>query len=186
MKGRFDRFNCNFVRVFEKLKNYSVFVLIFSSLFFSGCDLFGLFNNSRVQAVSGAIQIGSGLTEIKPPEPLRSVSRIHNISVRTDAVETFDENDKTNQTIKFKNGESGRVEAVLYDEQGNGYELSLAGIGGAGNGFYLGRRLPPRNTDEPPRKEPDFPFDKTYVKLKIRSSVPFESEKIEWIAETQK
>lgn len=148
--------------------------------------MFEMFKNSGVQKVSGSVQIGSEWTEIKPPEPLKSSARIHKISVRTGAVETFDETDKTGQTIKFKNGESGRVESVLFDEQGNGYELSLAGIGGAGDGFYLGRNLPPRNPDEPPRKEPDFPYDKTYVRLKIRSNVPFQSEKIEWIAETQK
>jgi hypothetical protein len=174
------------VNVFEKLKNYSFFGLIFSSLVLGGCDLFGLFKDSRVQKVSDAVQISREWTEIKPSEPLKSVSRIHKISVRTGAVETFDESDKTAQTIKFKNGESGRVEAVLFDDEGNEYKLGLAGIGGAGGGFYFGRKLPPRNLDEPPDKESDFPFEKTYTKLKIRSSVPFQSEKIEWIAETQK
>lgn len=142
--------------------------------------------NSKAQPISGAVQIGNEWIEIKPPEPLKSVSRIHKVSFRTDAVETFDETDKTNRTMKFKNGQSGQVEAVLFDEHGNGYELSLAGIGGEGNGFYLGRFLPPRNPNEPPSEKPDFPYDKTYTKLKIRSDVPFQSEKIEWIAEIQK
>lgn len=165
-----------------------LFVLILSCVLFSGCDLLKewLIGNSKAQPVSGAIQIGNEWREIIPPEPLKSVSLIHKVSVRTDTVETFDETDKTNRTIKFKNGQSGRVEAVLFDEQGSEYELRLAGIGGEGGGFYLGRDVPPRNSNKPPDREPDFPFDKKYTKLKIRSSVPFQSKKIEWISEVQK
>ncbi len=163
-------------------------ILIFSCLVFGSCNLYRelMIKTSKAQKISDAVQIGNDWTEIRSSETLRSLAQIHKISVRTDVVETFDEKDPTNQTLKFKTGASGKIEAVLYDEQGNEYQLRVTGIGGDSGGFYLGRERAPRKPNEPPDQEPHFPLDKLYTKLKIRSNVPFEIQKMEWITEIQK
>jgi hypothetical protein len=163
-------------------------VLILLCLMLAGCGLIKELTimNSDAQIISGSVKIDGEWREITPPAPLKSQVPVHKISIRTKEVATFDTDDGTGRTLKFKDGRSGKVEAILYDNDGNGYELKLAGIGGEGGGFYLGINRPPRQPGSPPDKEPDFPYNQSYTKLKIRSEISFQCEKIEWIAEIQK
>lgn len=155
------------------------------TLFSNGCGLFGELKAvlSAPQKISEEKEINKKWTEIIPPEPLRSTVKRHAVAVRTDAVAGFDETDKTAQTLKFKDGESGRVEAVLYDDKDHKYVLSIVAVGGKDGGFYLGKKHDPGDRNS---KEPDFPSDRTYQKLEIRSDVAFRAKKIEWTAEVQK
>lgn len=129
------------------------------------------------------LRIGGEWREIIPPRPLRATERIHAISIKTPDVEGRNRRDKSGQSLEFTNGRTGRVEAVLYDDRGEAHRLQLVGTG---NGFDLGVLDRPAENGSPARRPPDFPLDRTYRRLKIRSDVPFYAEKIVWTAEIQK
>lgn len=163
-----------------------LFIVVFVTMFISGgCSLFGELGAivSSPKEVSGAIEIGNEWKEITPPETLRSTVKIHKFSVQTDDVKGYDTSDKNAQTLEFENGKSGKVEAILYDDKGNEYNLGIVGVGGKNGGFYLGKVHEPDKRD---LKEPDFPKDRVYKKLKMRSDVTFQVKKIEWLSEVQK
>lgn len=139
------------------------------------------FFGSQPQIISESIEIGTEWKEIVPATPLRSTSLHQNISLKMpDSIwreATWDETDPKRQTLKYQDGKSGKIEAILFDDKGVSYELQINGKGG---GFELGRPVKARNPNEPPSNEPDFPKDRTYIKLKIRSDIPLKLDKIVW------
>lgn len=165
-----------------KKQSKTIFTFFLALLFvfsFNSCEMF--FLSSSPQIISESIEIGTDWKEIVPPAPLKSKTLHHNVSLKMpesiwrDA--TWDESDQKRQTLKYGDGKRGKIEAILYDNKGESYELQINGKGG---GFDLGRPVKPRNPNEPPSKEPDFPPDRTYTKLRIRSDVPLRLDKIEW------
>lgn len=161
-------------------------VLIAILLVSAGCGVFGELKSTGRQPISEIIEIGPEWKEVTAPEPLRSVARIQKVSVRTEGVATLEQNDDGRAILRFTNGESGRIEATLIDDRGAEYELQIVGIGGAGGGVYLGIKHDLREGSDPPASEPDFPRDRNYPKLRIRSDVRIQCDKIEWISEIQK
>ncbi|MDQ6787990.1 MAG: hypothetical protein M3033_14385 [Acidobacteriota bacterium] len=168
----------------SKAEKKFVFILVLLVIFSTGgCEkIMEKAVTTQGQQISGAIDVGSDWVEITPPAPLKSTASIQHVSLKMpEAVwrsADWDERDKERKTLKYADGRSGRIEAVLYDDKGEGYELYISGKGG---GFDLARKLPARNLNEPPRTEPDFPADRLFTKLKIRSEVPLHLEKIEWV-----
>lgn len=138
---------------------------------------------AQSQAISGAVEIGAEWQEISAAELLKASQPRHYVWLETGQIETFDSRDPEHQTVVFKNGQRGKIEAFLFDDQGESYELM---VGMTGGGIGLSRKLPPRATVEPPQTEPDFPLGRTYTKLKIRSSLPIHCDKITWIGSTPK
>jgi hypothetical protein len=171
--------------VFEINKKIICGVLLTMAFNFSGCGIFGELKTifSAPQKISGKVKIDGNWIEIIPPEPLPSTAGKHLVAVTTVAVRGYDETDKTGQTLKFEDGESGQVEAILFDDRGNEYQLGVVAVGGKAGGFYLGKI---HDSGKRQADEPDFPHERTYNKLKIRSDVAFAAEKIEWTAEVQK
>ena len=164
----------------------NILFIVFAMAFISNsCGLFGELGAivSSPQEVSGAVEIKEEWAEITPPKPLRSSVKTHKFSVQTDDVKGYDASDKNAQTLEFENGKRGKVEAILFDDKGNEYILGIVGVGGKNGGFYLGKV---HSLDKPNLKEADFPKDRVYSKLKIRSEVIFQIKKIEWISEVQK
>jgi hypothetical protein len=167
-------------RKFEKLL---MFTVLFASILFStGCNMvFDAFLKTPPQPISNAIEIGPSWQELIPPEPLKSRAWVQHVSLRMpESVwrnASWDETDSRLQTLKYADGACGKIEAILFDEKGETYELDIAAIGG---GFDLGRMLPPRNPNEPPRNTPNFPTDRVYTKLKIRSDIVLRLDGIEW------
>jgi hypothetical protein len=160
----------------------TVFVSVIFSLFvfsLNGCEM--NFLSSQPQIISEAVEVGTDWKEIVPPTPLRSKTLVHNVKlIMPDSIwreATWDESDPKRQTLKYGDGKRGKIEAILYDDKGDAYELQINGKGG---GFDLGRPVKPRNPNEPPRNEPDFPADRNFTKLRIRSEVPLKLDKIEW------
>lgn len=143
--------------------------------------VFDIFLKNKSQPISNAIEIGQDWQEIIPPEPLKSKTSIQYVSLRMPENvwrnADWDEADTSHQTLKYADGTRGRIEATLFDEKGEAYALQINAKGG---GFDLGRKLPPRNLNEPPKHIPDFPPDRVYTKLKIRSDVTLRLDKIEW------
>lgn len=147
-----------------------------------GCVIYEMYESSSpaYQPISGAVEIGTDWVEITPPTPLKSVQSQQYVSVEMKGADMWEEDLKT---VKYKDGRKGKIEAFLFDEKGQSYELEIGGISG---GVNLARKLPPRTPDAPPRVEPDFPRDRLYTRLRIRSEVPIRSEKIEWVCTTPK
>jgi hypothetical protein len=158
---------------------FSLILLIAFSL--SGCGFLDNIFSNQAQLISGAVEVGNEWKEIVPPAPLKSVKTIQYVSLRMpESVwknADWDESDPKRQTLKYGDGRTGKIEAILYDDKGASYELQINGKGG---GFDLGRAVPARNPDAPPSNKPMFPTDRVYTKLKIRSDVPLNLEKIEW------
>lgn len=135
--------------------------------------------------ISGSVDIGSQWLEIIPPKPLKSIVKNHFVSVEMTGVDIFAsiEGDSNNKTLVMKDGRKGKIEAFLFDDKGQDYELKIIG---SGRGINLGRALAPRDANQLPSEEPDFPYERVYTKLKIRSEVPIYCEKIEWDGNTSK
>lgn len=159
-----------------------IFFIVFST---AGCEM--IFLSSQPQIIAESIEIGTEWKEIVPPSPLKVKNLHQNVSLKmSESVwreATWDESDPKRQTLKYGDGKTGKIEAILFDEKGESYELQINGKGG---GFNLGRPVKPRNPDEPPNNQPDFPSDRTFNKLRIRSDVPLHLDKIEWTGYTPK
>ena len=142
--------------------------------------MMNIFSN-QPQIISESIEINPEWKEITPPAPLKSKTLIQNVSLKMpESVwreATWDESDPKRQTLKYGDGKIGKIEAILYDDKGESYELQINAKGG---GFQLGRKVAPRNPNEPPTNKPDFPTDRVYTKLRIRSDVTIRLDKIEW------
>lgn len=153
-----------------------IFFITFSTI---SCEM--NFLSSQPQIISESIEIGSDWKEIVPSVPLKSKNLRQNVSLKMPESiwreATWDESDPKRQTLKYGDGKSGKIEAILYDDKGETYELQINGKGG---GFDLGRSVKPRNPNDPPNNQPDFPTDRGYTKLRIRSDVPLRLDKIEW------
>jgi hypothetical protein len=138
------------------------------------------FSSPVYQPISGAVSIGSDWMEISPPAPLKSVDMQQHVHLKMQGVELA-ENDY--KTVKYRDGRLGKIEALLFDDKGYSYELQIVGIG---VGIYLSRKRSPRPLDAPPTHEPDFPHDRVYTKLRIRSDIPIHSDEIRWVCTHQK
>lgn len=151
-----------------------IFAFILVLFLLGGCEIL---SPNQTQPVSEAIEINSDWKEIFPPNPLKSKYSVHHISLKLNQPVELDGNDPNNLTLKYKDGKSGKIEASLYDDKGESYPLQISGKGA---GILLGRKLPPRDPSSPPENKPVFPADRVYVKLRIRSELPLQVEKIEW------
>lgn len=160
------------------MKKPALPILIACLLSLSGCGLLKelIIIFSPPQAVSGPTQIERSTT-LTPPKPLKIITNRHQLSIRTDAVEGYDDADKTHETLKFKNGQSGKVTATLVDSNGVEYLVVLVAVGGADGGFYLGTKE---------TGEWDFPKDTRFASVVVRSDVDFEANRVEWVAEIPK
>lgn len=75
-------------------------------------------------------------------------------------------------------GRKTRIEAFLFDDKGESYELQ---IGGTGGGVTLTRKFVIEIIDgKADYTFLNFPTDRVYVKLKIRSEIPLKFDSIEW------
>jgi hypothetical protein len=68
------------------------------------------------------------------------------------------------------------ITVVVFDDQGTRYPLTLGGVGDARHAYFY------RAGDYPPG--PDFNVERTIVKLRMKSDLPFEIDKIEWVCTT--
>lgn len=140
------------------------------------------------QEISGSVTIGSEWTEIVPPVPLKPYATLQEVVLR------FDDYDRKNFTdnlqgeiLNLADGRKTKIEAFLFDDKGESYELQIMGTGGEGGGFTLSRKMIPDIANGNPNyKYLNFPTDRTYVKLKLRSEIPIKCDKIEWVCYNNK
>lgn len=153
-------------------------ILVFA-LTYSGCSAIyrsGFVSVPR-QELSGALTIGSEWIEIIPPAPLKTYGTRQAISVEYSAQGFNYTDDEKGEILNLADGRKTKIEAFLYDSQGEEYELQMIA-----SGFLLGRKWVKENIATTSEYIiPKFPTDRTYTKLKIRSEIPIDCKKIEWI-----
>lgn len=180
---------------FSQLRKVNVidgfFILLFA-LFLNSCDFYYRnvpFVPVPPQTVSGPVVIGSEWIEIAPPESLRPLGSTNWIQLGYKGFKEMKDTKIFDQSIlEMADGRNTKVEAFLYDEQGSEYELELT-QSSVGPELYKKGKV--KWSGEPNFSQPDysdvkFPFDRVFTKLKIRSEIPLECDKIEWVGNKPK
>ena len=165
----------------QKLSAAAVFLVLILSV--SSCDFYYKnmpFASIPIQPISGSVEIGSDWVEIVPPQPLKPYGDTNWLNLEIiDYEKDNPTNDEEGKILNLADGRKSKVEAFLYDDKGEGYELQ---IGGTSTGITFYRKMAINVTDGNPKyKAVRFPVDRTYTKLKIRSEIPLRCNKIEWI-----
>jgi hypothetical protein len=140
------------------------FLLITSVIFLCGCKTVyksGFVSVPR-QTFSGPIEIGSDWIEIIPPKPLIQYGTYSGIELDYPGYTTVKIDDK-GQLLTTADGKNTRIEAFLFDDKGESYELK---VDGEGSGIVL--------------LNLEIPTDRTFTKLKIRSETSLKLNRIEW------
>jgi hypothetical protein len=148
-----------------------------------GCErIFNTVVAEPAQSIAGKTNLGPEWSTIQAPRALESKRDKQQVSIHLaselNGGVAFDPDDKTNTSLKLKDGRVIKLEAELIDNKGIAY---LMRVGGVGTAIFLVRATPPRDVSKPPDAGPDFPKDREYTTLKIKSSSPISVEKIEWL-----
>lgn len=165
-------------------ENYKIiFIFVICAAVLSGCDFY--YKNMPFvpippQKISGAVEIGPEWIEIVPPQPLRPIVHDPWITLGFLGYSKGDYNDReTEESLNLADGRKTKIEAFLFDDKGDSYELQLSGVGG---GIILGRKMKVEIIGGKQENTVlNFPSDRVYTKLKIRSEIPLACDKIEWI-----
>jgi hypothetical protein len=129
------------------------------------------------QPISGPIEIGPEWIEILPPKPLVSFTStaIYFRGIDGDFMKT-PVHDLT-PAIVLKDGRRIKMEAILYDDEGESYELMVSQFGN-GIGFIRQKTVELENGKLVP-KYYAFPHDRSFTKLRVRSDIPIKCDSIE-------
>lgn len=130
--------------------------------------------------ISGAFEINADWKEFTPQPPLESERKIQYVGLILDGVKNWDEKDK--RKLLSKDGSAVFIEVEVYDEQGNKYTLTPNSIG---RYVMFGKPFEGDPLDAP-SKEPDFPRDRKYTKIRIRSDKNIQCQRIVWGTYTRK
>lgn len=160
-----------------------IFIFLVVAAIFGGCDFYYKnmpFASIPPQAVSGPVVIGPEWVEITPPEPLKPLVDYQWISLGFYGENKGDFIDFTSKGtfLILEDNKRTRIEAFLFDDKGESYELDVVGRGA---GIILRRKI----ADKTPNGKSEstsssFPTDRFYTKLKIRSEISISCDKIEW------
>ena len=166
-------------------KNYkSVLAALALVVALNGCDFYYKnmpFAPIPPQTISGPIEIGSEWVEIVPPAPLRPIAEHNWISLGFYGENKGDFTDdiQKGETLILADGGKTKIEGVLTDNVGENYELQISGRGG---GIILTRKMTAETDGQATKyKFSNFPTDRVYIKLRLRSEIPLKCDKIEWI-----
>ncbi len=175
------------------VKKYkSIFILALFAFISSGCDSFYRnmpFVSIPAQTISGSVVIGSEWIEIVPPQPLSPLGSTNWISLSYKGFKEMKDTKIFDQSIlEMADGRNTKVEAFLYDDKGKEYELELFQSSAGPELYRKGKIIwsGEPNFSHPDYTEVKFPSNRVYTKLKIRSEIPFECDKIEWIGSKPK
>ena len=159
-----------------------LFIFLIITTATGGCDFYYRnmpFASIPAQTISGPVTIGSEWTEIIPPAPLRPIVHDPWITLGYFGYSKDSFADDKGEVLNLADGRKTKIEAFLFDNKGGVYELQISGTGG---GIMLTRKIKVEIVNGKQRNVVlDFPNDRVYTKLKIRSEIPLECNKIEWI-----
>ena len=167
-----------------KSKSYkSTFILVIFTIVLGGCDFYYKnmpFVSVPPQTISGPVTIDSNWVEIIPPEPLRVVAHDPWITLGYLEYSNNGFSDReTEDSLNLADGRKTKIEGFLFDDKGESYELQLFGVG---SGIQIGRKMKIEIVNGKSKNIVlNFPSDRTYTKLRIRSEIPLACDKIEWI-----
>ncbi len=158
-----------------------VFVLAVLAFVSSGCDFY--YRNMPFvpippQTISGPVVIGSEWVEVVPPKPLSPLGSTNWISLGYSEYEEGRYAEGDGKTLNLVDGRVTRIEALLFDDRGEIYELEVSRTS---NGPQLHRKGKVKILNGvPDYSETKFPSDRVFVRLKIRSEISLDCSKIEW------
>lgn len=132
------------------------------------------------QLISGPVNITQHWIKLSPPVPLRSEQSLQQVFIELNGITAVD---LKNGIVTFENNEKVKIEAEVLDEFGKVYKLIPSGYGGRG-GLYLARESTVLPDDMQPRFGPDFPDDRVYKEVRIRSDKEMTVDKVLWICST--
>ncbi|MFT7288128.1 MAG: hypothetical protein ACI87W_002243 [Halieaceae bacterium] len=124
------------------------------------------------QPVSGPITLGTEWIEIVPPKPLKVTKNEQAIRIELPGSADM----QLQNTIELSDGRRLQIEAEVVDDQGTTYDLALGGVAATKHAFFY------RAGDYP--AGPDYPVDRTIVKLRLRSNASADVDEIRWICST--
>lgn len=170
-------------------KNYKIFfIFVMLAVALTGCNMIYKnvpFISIPPQTVSGPVEIGSDWTEIVPPQPLEPLGSTNWISLGFSGYKEFKLVKVNKENIlELADGRSTKIEALLFDDKGESYDLEL---NQTSDGPKLYKKGEIKNVDgKPDYSATKFPGDRVFTRLKIRSEIPLKCDKIEWIGSNPK
>jgi hypothetical protein len=129
----------------------------------------------KTREIHSALEIGTDWIEITPQPPMKSSQQFQYVGLKLDSVKDWDKNDR--KKLALADGSPVLIEIELSDEHGNKYLLVPNRIG---NYIEFGKDKSNIPLSAVPTNEPDFPPDRVYPKLRIRSQLPIKCEQIIW------
>lgn len=148
---------------------FSLFVFV---LLASGCQT--IYDTGFVpipeQSIAGPLKIGPEWTEIIPPKPLVPYGFQNSVWVRYFNYQNNPSWSEDLKSLYLKDGRKTRVDVFLYDEDGKEYEFRISGTGGAGGGVHFSYFREDNSVM--------LPKDKVYTKIRLRSEIELDCEKI--------
>ena len=171
-------------KVFVALGVLCAIPLLFFALF-----IIALATSEKEREIHGVIIVGSDWLEIRPEKPLEVSHRTQSILLYVaDEHESYSGGDPTGMSwaMRFPDGSLVRPEVQLIDEYGNVYELDAPGFlgrdrtsGELGGGMGFSRSF-----DQ--SIESNFPRDRVYPIIRMRSPRPIHVSRVVWMCRTGK
>ena len=135
-----------------------------------------VFNELPVtREIHSAVEIGTDWIEITPQPPMESSQQFQSIGLKLVNVKDWAEKDK--KKLSLPDGSAILIQVELSDEHGTKYSLVPNRIG---KYVEFGKDKSDIPLSAPPSNEPDFPPDRVYTKVRIRSESPVKCEQVIW------
>jgi hypothetical protein len=119
------------------------------------------------QPVSGPVMVTSEWTTVEPPEPLRIARNEQKFCLQVGTIRNVD----LQGGLVLGNGQRHVLDGEAVDSEGVKYPLKAEGLRGDTVCLYRAGGLPPG---------PDFPADRTIIRLRLRSEPPLQVGEIRW------
>jgi hypothetical protein len=161
----------------------NLLILALVCLLFAGCKEaeHAALGGSITEPISGPVDIGKEWTEIIPPKPLKAVSSFNYIVVKAKRLEpTLG----VYGSVKFPDGSRGKIEARLYDDNGNAVDMDYCVWNNLTDLTLRKKGTVIREDGERLSPIPDFPHNTRFVKVQIRSDVQLHFDSVEWQGST--
>jgi hypothetical protein len=129
----------------------------------------------ETREIHRSVEFGTDWTEITPQPPMKSSQPFSYIGLKLETVKDWAKNDK--KKLLLTDGSPILIEVELSDDQGNKYLLVPNRIG---KYIEFGKDKSNIPLSAPPSNESDFPPDRLYTKVRIRSERPINCEQVIW------
>jgi hypothetical protein len=167
-----------------------LFLFIFMSTLVSGCDssIFTSLSAKNPLQISGEIELGPTAKKIELQPALRANFFHHSVVLKLPQKQLKDVQAKEaggqEPVVTLADGRKTKIEATLVDDLGRSYPLR-ASYSSAGITMVKPESLL-RDFKEPPTSQPDFPPDRKFTQLILRSELPIGLLSIEWVGNNPK